>query len=149
MNETPKAAPAPAQVATGPGADAQAVQAQVAAIWERFLGVQKPKGSDNFFDLGGHSLLAVQVHRAIREELGAVKLSITDIFRLPVLSDLGKKVAELAGPVVPKAVRAQTRAVAPDPVKVAQMPEQTAATRASARSDAMARRREMRSRRRA
>ncbi|WP_370311621.1 MupA/Atu3671 family FMN-dependent luciferase-like monooxygenase [Sagittula sp.] len=146
---TPKAAPAPAQVATGPGADAQAVQAQVAAIWERFLGVQKPKGSDNFFDLGGHSLLAVQVHRAIREELGAVKLSITDIFRLPVLSDLGKKVAELAGPVVPKAVPAQTRATAPDPVKVAQMPEQTAATRASARSDAMARRREMRSRRRA
>lgn len=127
----PVAVPVVAPAGSG---DAQQVEAAIAAIWQRTLGVSA-SGRDNFFDLGGHSLLAVQAHRAIREELGALKLSITDIFRFPVLADLAGRVAGLIdGPVVAKSA-------APAPVE--------AVTRAQSRSDAMARRREMRARRRA
>jgi natural product biosynthesis luciferase-like monooxygenase protein len=66
------------------------VESQIAAIWQRVLGVPKVGGRDNFFALGGHSLLAVQVHREIRAALGTSKLSITDIFRFPVLSALAR-----------------------------------------------------------
>ena len=66
------------------------VESQIAAIWQRVLGVPKVGGRDNFFALGGHSLFAVQVHREIRAALGTSKLSITDIFRFPVLSALAR-----------------------------------------------------------
>ncbi|MEQ5869269.1 LLM class flavin-dependent oxidoreductase [Sagittula sp. NFXS13] len=129
------------------------VEARVAAIWTRFLGVAGPKGSDNFFDLGGHSLLAVQVHRALREELGAAKLSITDIFRLPRLADLSARVAELTNGVPQAAATnpkpAKGPSVAP-PVAVSAPAMPVAATgnpRADARAEAMARRRAMRSHR--
>ncbi|WP_323767607.1 MupA/Atu3671 family FMN-dependent luciferase-like monooxygenase [Antarctobacter sp.] len=127
----PVTVPVGASAGTG---DAQQVEAAIAAIWQRTLGVSAT-GRDNFFDLGGHSLLAVQAHRAIREELGAAKLSITDIFRFPVLADLAARVAGLVdGP-------AAVTPAAAAPVE--------ASTRAQSRSDAMARRREMRARRRA
>lgn len=100
------------------------LESQIAAIWVRVLGVAKVGSKDNFFALGGHSLLAVQVHREIRDSLGAAKLSITDIFRFPVLQDLS---AHLDG--APKPV-----AKAPEPLS----------DRADARLDAMARRRLMR-----
>ncbi|MCU0957634.1 MAG: phosphopantetheine-binding protein, partial [Hydrogenophaga sp.] len=79
---------------------------------------------DNFFALGGHSLLAVQAHREIRQSLGTSKLSITDIFRFPVLEALARHLDD--------------------------KPEDTAATaaetaeRAQLRADAMSRRRAMR-----
>jgi len=94
--------------------------------------VQDISGRDSFFDLGGHSLLAVQAHRSIRDDLGAKGLSITDIFRFPVLEDLTARVAAL---VSPAPVAAQTEAAPP------------AADRAQTRSEAMARRRAMRARR--
>ncbi|MDB5658716.1 MAG: peptide synthetase [Cypionkella sp.] len=97
------------------------IESQIAAIWERVLGVSKVGSKDNFFALGGHSLLAVQVHREIRDNLGAAKLSITDIFRFPVLSALAAHLDER-----PKAA------------------PQIVSDRAGARMDAMARRRAMR-----
>jgi len=117
------------------------------------LGVAGISGRDNFFDLGGHSLLAVQAHRAIRDELGAKGLSITDIFRFPVLADLTARVAGLADPgaaptVAPK--RAPAPQPQPQPTAAAPAPEAPAPIandRAKARSDAMARRRAMRARR--
>ena len=82
---------------------------------------------DNFFALGGHSLLAVQAHREIRDTLGLTKLSITDIFRFPVLSALARHLDD--GP------------------KPAAAPAPALAERAEARADAMARRLAMRARR--
>ena len=116
------------------------------------LGVAEISGRDSFFDLGGHSLLAVQAHRAIRDELGAKGLSITDIFRFPVLADLTARVAGLVDPgaaptVAPKSAPAPQPqpelAAAPAP----EAPAPVANDRAKARSDAMARRRAMRARR--
>ncbi|MEO5616023.1 MAG: MupA/Atu3671 family FMN-dependent luciferase-like monooxygenase [Cypionkella sp.] len=97
------------------------IEAQIAAIWARVLGVAKVDSKDNFFALGGHSLLAVQVHREIRDSLGAAKLSITDIFRFPVLQALAAHLDDR-----PKAAPA------------------VVSDRADARVDAMARRRAMR-----
>jgi hypothetical protein len=134
---TPRQPEIKAPVTTPRSGDAVQVEAAIAAIWHRTLGVQAT-GRDNFFDLGGHSLLAVQAHRAIREELGAARLSITDIFRFPVLADLSARVAGLVdAPVVAKTAPASETGAAP------------AVNRAQSRSDAMARRREMRARRRA
>ena len=103
------------------------IEGQIAAIWARVLGVARVGARDNFFALGGHSLLAVQVHREIKAALqgqgaAAAKLSITDIFRFPVLGQLAAHLDD-----APKAA-----------------PAPAANDRADARADAMARRRAMR-----
>ena len=69
--------------------------ARLAAIWADVLGLETVQPGDNFFSLGGHSLLAVQMHRDIRAALPDARLTITDVFRFPVLADLA---AHLAGP---------------------------------------------------
>ncbi|WP_417723107.1 MupA/Atu3671 family FMN-dependent luciferase-like monooxygenase [Salipiger sp.] len=138
----PKPAPTPAPSAApvaGPARSGQAgaaLQKQIAGIWTTVLGVADISGRDNFFDLGGHSLLAVQAHRSIRDELGAKGLSITDIFRFPVLEDLTARVSALVEPA--PAANAAPAETAPDPA---------ANDRAQARTDAMSRRRAMRARR--
>lgn len=73
------------------------VQAEIAAIWSRILGIEGITAQDNFFALGGHSLLAVQSHRDIRAALDVSKLSITDIFRFPTLAGLAAHIEGLAG----------------------------------------------------
>jgi len=106
------------------------VEAQVAAIWARVLGVEKVGSGDNFFALGGHSLLAVQVHREIRDRLGASKLSITDIFRFPTLQALAAHLED--GPKSGAVTAASASGLG---------------IRADVRADAMARRRAMRAER--
>jgi natural product biosynthesis luciferase-like monooxygenase protein len=129
-----KALPVPTESAQAETAEYVApentVEQDIAAIWTGILGVQNIGSKDNFFALGGHSLLAVQAHREIRQKLGADKLSITDIFRFPVLSALSAKVIEMTGGgAETPAPKADTEA------------EQTS------RADAMAKRRQMRARR--
>ncbi len=102
------------------------IESQLAAIWQKVLGVTKVGSSDNFFALGGHSLLAVQVHREIRDALGAAKLSITDVFRFPTLSAMAKHLDDTP------AIKSETSVVS---------------DRADARMDATARRLAMRQRR--
>ncbi|MEP5152394.1 MupA/Atu3671 family FMN-dependent luciferase-like monooxygenase [Planktotalea sp.] len=107
------------------------VSAQIAAIWGKILGVSQIAPSDNFFDIGGHSLLAVQAHREIRDELGA-KISITDIFRFPVLSSLAERVAASGGQAVKPVAKPEAKVAEPT------------GSRADKRADAMAKRRAMR-----
>jgi len=99
------------------------IAAQIGAIWVRVLGVPRVGAKDNFFALGGHSLLAVQVHRDIKAALGTATLSITDIFRFPVLGQLA---AHLEGGAAKPATNEDPH------------------NRADARTEAMARRRAMR-----
>jgi len=146
---------APVRPAVPQGQGDAKLQAQIAEIWSTVLGVSEIAGRDSFFDLGGHSLLAVQAHRSIRDELGARGLSITDIFRFPVLEDLTARVAALLQPETsPAPAAAEPRQTAsavqaPEPVAStpAPAPEPLANDRAQARSEAMARRRAMRARR--
>lgn len=131
-----KALPAPSQAVvetTAFVAPESDVEAQLAAIWQRVLGVPKVGAKDNFFALGGHSLLAVQVHREIRDQLGVAKLSITDIFRFPVLSALARHLDDR-----PRPAQTQSQPIGPS------APVGTIQTQAEARQDAMARRRAMR-----
>ena len=125
-----KALPAPSQntlrerteVFVAPEND---VERTIAEVWARVLGVPQVGAKDNFFALGGHSLLAVQAHREIKQALGSTRLSITDIFRFPTLSALAQHLDD----------RPQdTTTVAAE-----------AAERAQMRTDAMSRRRAMRS----
>ena len=106
-----KALPAP--LAAFPVAEFEApvstVAADLAVIWARVLGVPKVGAKDNFFALGGHSLLAVQAHREIRDKMGAAKVSITDIFRFPVLEALA---AHIEGPKSAKSVAPPVAATA-------------------------------------
>ena len=108
-----KALPAPSAAAPAAPvafeAPATSVAADLAAIWSRVLGVPKVGAKDNFFALGGHSLLAVQAHREIRDKLGAAKVSITDIFRFPVLESLA---AHIEGPKATKIAPAEQPAAA-------------------------------------
>ena len=60
------------------------------ALSRRGLGVAPIGPKDSFFDLGGHSLLAVQAHRELKAAFSGATLSITDIFRFPVLGELAK-----------------------------------------------------------
>jgi natural product biosynthesis luciferase-like monooxygenase protein len=111
---------------------ARGLEAQIATIWCRVLGLPKVGANDNFFALGGHSLLAVQMHREIRQELGLSKLSITDIFRFATLRalsaylDPGSQPRLQAGPAQPVKADGQDQ------------------EQADAQSKAMARRRAMR-----
>ena len=90
-----KALPAPTASPQGAAVEAyeapeNEIEQKIAEIWVKVLGVPRVGSKDNFFALGGHSLLAVQAHREIRQTLGTSKLSITDIFRFPVLEALAR-----------------------------------------------------------
>ena len=121
------AAPAPKPVAP---VQASGTAAQIAQVWSHVLGLAEIKPEDNFFALGGHSLLAVQAHRELRSALGLPGLSITDVFRFPVLSGLARHIDTRLRPVD-----------APVAEPVADAPA------GEGRIDAMARRRQMRAER--
>ena len=127
--QAPLSAPEPV---TGTQADGS-THSTIAQVWQDVLGVARVQASDNFFNLGGHSLLAVQAHRDLRTRLNMPGLSITDIFRFPVLGDLARHLEAKQRPAKPASV--QPLHPAPD------------ATAQPDRLDAMARRRAMRDRR--
>ncbi|THD83623.1 LLM class flavin-dependent oxidoreductase [Aliigemmobacter aestuarii] len=131
----PSKAAAP-QAATDFVAAVSDIETRIAAIWSRVLGVSKVGAKDNFFALGGHSLLAVQAHRELRQDLGATKLSITDIFRFPVLSQLAAYLDDAPRPAPVQAVPV----AATGPVAAVG----GLGDRADARAEAMARRRALR-----
>ncbi|MEZ5766852.1 MAG: non-ribosomal peptide synthetase [Paracoccaceae bacterium] len=136
------------------------VETEIAQIWTATLGVANISARDNFFDLGGHSLLAVQAHREIKGRLGVQTLSITDIFRHPVLEDLAAAVTKKLGaggaaPVsqpAPQPAPAPAAVAAPHPAAAtAPQPEPVpvlAGAAAPGAVDTMAQRREMRAARR-
>ncbi len=139
-------APAPPVTPAANMGSAAEITAAISAIWSRILGVPQISPKDSFFDLGGHSLLAVQAHREIRKDLGVAKLSITDIFRAPTLEALSAIVAKKTGGGVAPAPRPAAPATATPTAPAAAAPAEPAPG-GNARSDAMARRREMRARR--
>jgi natural product biosynthesis luciferase-like monooxygenase protein len=107
----------------------------VANIWSRTLGVSQISLNDNFFDLGGHSLLAVQAHREIRNSLKVDSLSITDVFRFPVLSALADRIDAKSGKIKKQAASVTVET-------------ESHIAASEKRDDLMAKRRAMRARRR-
>jgi amino acid adenylation domain-containing protein len=89
-----KALPAPE---TGPAAESiyvaprDAIEEQVAAIWQGVLGRERVGVTDDFFDLGGHSLLATQVVARIAEAL-EVEIPLAAIFQERTLGGLSQMI---------------------------------------------------------
>lgn len=143
----PAAAQQPAQnaaIVAPAGADNDTA-GQIAAIWCDVLGIAQVNPSDNFFHLGGHSLLAVQAHREMRARLNIPGLSITDLFRFPVLGELARhldsKLRPLAAVRIPAPVQ---QSGSPTPRHAAPPAPQPAP---ADRMQAMAKRRAMRAER--
>lgn len=129
------------------GSEAE-ISDKIAAIWSSMLGVPQIGPKDSFFDLGGHSLLAVQAHREIRSSMGVQKLSITDIFRAPTLGALAKIVAQKAGATPIQNKPMPTATPAPTPTATPESAVAAPSPAGDGLQDALARRREMRERRR-
>ncbi|MDQ3255227.1 MAG: amino acid adenylation domain-containing protein [Acidobacteriota bacterium] len=78
-----------------------ALEQQLAQIWEEVLGVQPVGIKDNFFELGGHSLLVVRMMDRIEQE-GGKKLPLATLFAEATVEHLAgvfsQRVAEDASP---------------------------------------------------
>ncbi|MCU0680765.1 MAG: thioester reductase domain-containing protein [Polyangiaceae bacterium] len=68
------------------------LERELAALWERLLGVRPVGRHDNFFNLGGHSLLATQLTARVRAQYG-VTLPLRALFAAPNLGALARAVA--------------------------------------------------------
>ncbi|WP_175797739.1 non-ribosomal peptide synthetase/type I polyketide synthase [Burkholderia ambifaria] len=74
-------------------APANALEAQLTAIWQEVLGQARISMTANFFELGGNSLSATKVAARIRRDL-QVKLEIRSLFSHPTISSLAKRIAD-------------------------------------------------------
>ncbi|MCP5107020.1 MAG: amino acid adenylation domain-containing protein, partial [bacterium] len=93
-----KALPVPGfRSAAADAAPADAIEERLVALWSEILNIEKEAiGVDaDFFQLGGHSLKATILTARIHKIL-AVKISLTDIFRLPTIRELGRHIRESA-----------------------------------------------------
>jgi amino acid adenylation domain-containing protein len=70
------------------------LEAQIAAIWARILGLESVSIHDDFFALGGHSLLATQVIYRLRESL-QLQIPISQLFESPTVAQLAGQLAPL------------------------------------------------------
>jgi hypothetical protein len=108
-----RALPAPprhAPPAAG-GAPRTELEAMIAGIWRRLLGVERIGARDNFFDLGGHSLLAAQAANALSRAIG-VEVPLRLLFESPTVCELG---------VAVEALRAAARAAGDEAAHIADM----------------------------
>jgi amino acid adenylation domain-containing protein len=64
-----------------------AVELQLAVVWEQVLGLQHVGVRDNFFDIGGHSLLAVRLFARIEKIFGK-RLPLALLFQAPTIEQL-------------------------------------------------------------
>lgn len=86
-----RALPAPDVASAGPGVTRipprDALERELARMWEEILGVRPVGIQDNFFELGGHSLLAVRLFAELARATGR-RLPLADLFRGPTIERL-------------------------------------------------------------
>ncbi len=75
---------------TPPGTDLERSLAEIVA---EGLGLERPSVTANFFDLGANSLRIAQIHRKIRELMGA-DIAIVDLFKRPTIRSLACLLSE-------------------------------------------------------
>jgi acyl carrier protein len=66
---------------------ATVLEALIADVWRRVLGIEHVGPRDHFFRLGGNSLTTIQLALGIRESLG-VDLPLRAVFESPTLAEL-------------------------------------------------------------
>ncbi|HEX6716526.1 MAG TPA: amino acid adenylation domain-containing protein, partial [Pyrinomonadaceae bacterium] len=91
------ALPVPGQieVSTDHGyvAPRNALESQLASIWEELLGVRPVDIRESFFELGGHSLLAVRLMAKIKKQFG-MDLPISALFRGETVEEFAQILGE-------------------------------------------------------
>ena len=65
------------------------LELQLAAIWQKALGVKNIGINDNFFELGGHSLLAAQMFAQMENKIG-VNLPLATLFQAPTIGQIAE-----------------------------------------------------------
>src|SRR4029453_18777326 len=73
-----------------------AIERDLAAIWQDMLGIQKVSIDDDFFALGGQSLIAMRLFNRIRKEHG-VELSLSVLFQAPTIAATAALLREAKG----------------------------------------------------
>jgi thioesterase domain-containing protein/acyl carrier protein len=68
------------------------VERELAALWQRLLGIESVGPEDNFFELGGHSLLAIKLFAEIERTFGR-KLPLSTLYQAPSLGLLAGAIA--------------------------------------------------------
>ncbi|MFT3775980.1 MAG: SDR family NAD(P)-dependent oxidoreductase [Minicystis sp.] len=83
------------------------LEAKLAEIWQKLLGIDRIGVEDNFFKLGGDSLIAIQLGTRLRDTFG-LDVPINDLFESPTIAALAQKIERLreAGAGGPDAVDA-------------------------------------------
>lgn len=71
-----------------------AIEREIARVWEEVLGVDQAGTDESFFDVGGHSLLATKVVLRLRKALG-VELPVHSLFESPTIAKLAAVAEEL------------------------------------------------------
>ena len=70
------------------------IEAALAELWSRLLGVERVGRLDNFFELGGHSLLGMKLTAAISARF-EVTLSVAAVFRHPTVVEMSHLIESL------------------------------------------------------
>lgn len=78
-------------------APADATEQQIAAIWQRVLGIEKIGVHDSFFELGGTSLTGIQIIAEIKKEMG-LDIPVVGIFEAPTIRALAQRLQPSASP---------------------------------------------------
>src|SRR4029453_19191901 len=73
-----------------------AIERDLAAIWQDMLGIQKVSIDEDFFELGGQSLIAMRLFSRIRKEHG-VELPLSVLFQAPTISATAALLREAKG----------------------------------------------------
>ncbi|WP_342653063.1 non-ribosomal peptide synthase/polyketide synthase [Pseudomonas sp. F3-2] len=71
-----------------------ALEQQLASLWQTLLGIDAVGRNDHFFELGGHSLLAMQLISRLRHEHD-VSVPLRALFEAPRLADFASRIAQL------------------------------------------------------
>jgi amino acid adenylation domain-containing protein len=93
IDRTHLPAPSAVTLSTKPERPRDAVEAQLAGIWEAALGISGVGVNDDFFLLGGHSMLGAHLFGRIAVELGA-DLPLSTLFHSPTIATLARAVRE-------------------------------------------------------
>jgi natural product biosynthesis luciferase-like monooxygenase protein len=68
------------------------LEKRIAAVLQKILGLAEVGAHDNFFDLGANSLLIMQANGALRADLGK-PISLVDMFQNPTVASLAAHIA--------------------------------------------------------
>ncbi len=79
------------------------LEARLAAIWEKVLGVRPIGVHDRFFDLGGYSMLAVRLAAQV-EKVFDQRLAVNAIFQFPTIAQLARLLGPESEPATPSAL---------------------------------------------